>query len=73
MLRTSGGGIILTEGCLIMDSNEIYSEIIKNNLKEKRYYQNMLVRASWGSPHPEREEIEDRINIRPAFFHDTTG
>jgi len=33
-----------------MDSNEIYSEIIKNNLKEKRYYQNMLVRASWGSP-----------------------
>jgi len=21
--------------------------------------------------HPEREEIEDRINIRPAFFHDT--
>lgn len=55
-----------------MDSNEIYSEIIKNNLKREKILSKYACKSIMGvRRHPEREEIEDRINIRPAFFHDT--
>jgi len=57
-----------------MDSNEIYSEIIKNNLKREKILSKYACKSIMGvRRHPEREEIEDRINIRPAFSTIPTG
>ncbi|MDI6618096.1 MAG: HD domain-containing protein [Clostridiales bacterium] len=55
-----------------MDEREIYSEIIKNNAKrEGRTLSKYACRSLQGIRlFPEREEMPDRENIRPVFFHD---
>lgn len=51
--------------------NEVYNEIIKNNLKRERILSKYACKSNKGIRRdPEREKIEDRINIRPSFFRD---
>lgn len=51
----------------------VYDEILINNInRERRTLSKFACKSNRGiRRYPEREPIDDRVNIRPAFFHDT--
>jgi dGTPase len=53
--------------------NEVISEILKNNLQRENccFSEHACKSAAGIRKESGQEKVEDRLNVRPAFFHDT--
>ena len=56
-----------------MDSRDVFTEILKNNIRrEARTLSEFACKSSQGiRKNAQAEEVPDKENIRPIFFHDT--
>lgn len=54
----------------MIKENKTFSEIAINNLKREKYFSRYAYKSNKGQRHV-KEEVPDKINIRPIFFHDS--